>query len=505
MTLNDSFSINVKLLSVDHQNERVQKGKLVLHRPGFLAHPVRKNQRWLFFVPNGFGHANKYAFKNKCLMVALILGYTRKKSFISAEAMTLWECMSQLHSADLHKQKLAGCAILREYINWTKIFIMNRVGPFPLKSTCNMFQKIFKMQVNVFSERRDYKMTFSSGSKYDPSLPQIYLLLEEEEHSSHVNLILKIKTFQGIYKKTCLGCKTRIGPYFNHNCRNDVCRLCQICQRKKLRKYFYTDEENIKEYCSAAIQPDISEKCPVCDLPFTQKNCKEVHMEKICHKGFYCQKCKSYEKKTLDHKSIEDLIETHTCGKALCKSCYKVVPNLPDHLCKLSPVKQQTFFSNIAFFSFTSEEENAEDEIISQRPMLCTVIYEDIERGSFKVKFIGETNLNLPETQSRHITFEYLPKFVKKEDRKIARNHRPVHFGNSMSRTKIGLLDQKIKKGNDAILTEKVIKYFIQEKFRSYTFMGLQSSDLVILILVIDRTFHQLFILFSESHFVNTS
>ena len=151
MRLNKTFGFNLKLLSVQAANHRIARGKLKLHKPGFLADPRHPRCKYLLFIGDGY-HLHPTAFRNKCLIICLILGYHRKVFIRDNSCIDEWNTICELNSYDTDKQAKAGKMLLEIYIKWCELLEINQKGPHTLTTTIQKFHTYFKMQVNVYSD-----------------------------------------------------------------------------------------------------------------------------------------------------------------------------------------------------------------------------------------------------------------------------------------------------------------------------------------------------------------
>ena len=113
LKLDKSFGINFKILSYDHAEESLRKGKLRLHVAGKTTKFIRK-QKFLYDPPNGF-YKNEDAFLNKCLLVCIAMG----------------QFLNMIHEGEEQKAKL---------------FTFSNSKPLPIKYGQEILQEIIHLE-----------------------------------------------------------------------------------------------------------------------------------------------------------------------------------------------------------------------------------------------------------------------------------------------------------------------------------------------------------------------
>ena len=200
-------------------NHRVQhKKNLTIHHPEGSRSRAPKEETFLLNLPEGFP-GGAYALHKKCVLTAAICGYYRKL-YLKDDSCSEWPAILRLKSDSQSDKKQGGLYLVGKIIDWTKRFKLKPLGPYPLKETLASIASQLSVQYHVFSESDKWKLIFSTGRGLDYSIPQIYLLLEKKDASSHLELITDLKKFFSAHKASCLSCKMQYSPHYTHKCKN---------------------------------------------------------------------------------------------------------------------------------------------------------------------------------------------------------------------------------------------------------------------------------------------
>ena len=236
VTLNDTFKINIKVLSVEHMKHK-EKKKIEKQQNRVLvglydkATDNRKRQ-WCFTIPHGFP-SNDSCFANRCIIVALTLGFylmkSRQETDNSKTFKKDYAVMSQVNSKNKSKAKSAGILLWKNTTKLCSEAHLSTNGPFELEDTIKKFSDTLMVQVHIFRNVVGNSLCYSYPTSFDSSLPQIYLHQSEpanqqNETISHVDLITKITTYFNDQGLTCFSCR----KFFRAKRYRHLCKYAKL-------------------------------------------------------------------------------------------------------------------------------------------------------------------------------------------------------------------------------------------------------------------------------------
>jgi hypothetical protein len=353
LRLNQSFRFNIKVLSVRHARERVQRGGF---NPHILNGTFKINKKkYLFFLPEGFEDYEN-VFSQNCLLLSIILGHYLNK-YLEIEGknyLTSYKTLAQINSTKNNLKKEAGLLLLEEAKRVALENDINFFGPHTLDELAPKLTNYFKCQLIIFNNLVGEKIAHMYPTSFDETKSTIYLLQEmTPDGKSHVSLINKIKAFFRLNFTICLYCekvfKSHSSLRLIHNCKKRT--LCESCNRYKANTDTYLNKENFINYC---VNGDLSLKCTKCEKTMNNQSCFKYHR---CF-GFFCLECKMFVKRKV-LKTVEETKKLHKCFEKFCNLCKKLTSNAA-HSCKLKKTLLDKYHPALGFFNLQIVGNNSE-------------------------------------------------------------------------------------------------------------------------------------------------
>ena len=348
LRLNQSFRFNIKVLSLRHANDRVQRG-------GFNPHLLNgsfsiNKKKYLFYLPEGF-EGSENVFAQNCLLISIILGHYLNKSLeFNGQnfCRTVYKCFSNINSKDIREQKKAGLAILDEVSRVCfENKIIDQMGPHSLDELAPKLTNYFDCQLIVFNNLISEKISYIYPPSFDDSKRTIFLFQEINcEGKSHVSLIDRLKYFQRLNFIICFYCekvfKSRSKIFYLHKCQKT--KTCNSCNRFLVKENTYLNKENFQNYC---LQENENLSCPKCLKTMNNKGCLKYHK---CSE-FFCEKCQLSIKRRVK-LSLEETKRLHKCFQKFCFICKSFTNSAILHTCTLQKTEIDKYQPALGFFNF---------------------------------------------------------------------------------------------------------------------------------------------------------
>lgn len=383
LEVDDSFKINVKVLSINHTREMRESGRPV-HVVG--AFSVVRRRSWCFEMPK----ISAADDENMCLPFSIIVGEAKERNGRSYAIMSAHN-KGKRASQDDHKLALSEIKgrfleIQRQCPNLRPV---TTGGKFELESTCQLLAGQLAVQIFVFDPTSEENLLYYKyPTETDFSRPLVMLYLDRT--NSHVYLILRYKVLlrQCGYRGICFGCgqKTK-GHDLPHRCLEFS--SCYACRR------IYSDENTFLGhhpyiFCNGKHAPKDDAlqgtKCEGCNFFVQSSQCKVSHKLNVCNCVYKCDKCKKVTWKNGKYRNQQALKQNHSCNSRKCKVCFDEVVDLEDHFCRMKkPSESGKQFPRLAFSTF---ELNYVDGLAI--PVFGTLIYEDSPGEFFQHQFDSE-------------------------------------------------------------------------------------------------------------------
>jgi hypothetical protein len=373
LKLDESFKVYLKILSIEHMkfknrmNGRVHKKrtkKFYKKHYGARIKAVKNyNYFWALDIPDSFpNEPRKCIFKNKCLILATILGLLQNIYYKSERQDTRFLQLQYLNSVCRKKKNLAGNLLLKEFNELILRTNIPEEGPHELEKTVLILHNVYNCQFYIFDGiDNTNKLKYLYPPVFDDSLIPIYLY-EPHDNPNHVVFIRNISSYFRGNLKICFACKKSFLTYnHKHFCKEK--QSCFSCRRFFSSPSTYEHEKLRNNYCDKNITKETSFLCSLCNVTCYSKHCYNGHKLLCSGKGTFGYKCLSCNKFTYRYGKLngEDLKKRHICGGTKnCNCCRKVKEE--NHLCPLiKDIVSTQNYTNIAFLTseyFDSSIEN---------------------------------------------------------------------------------------------------------------------------------------------------
>lgn len=479
VSLDDSFFIKLRVLSLAHVEEKVRRGVMTRSGPwekqeyvgcgpSLLAKKY-PNSRWFNDSPLGY-EGKENAFSHQCLLFALTLALAKfKKIDISFEKLTARTARS-LKNKTLLKTQIGKK--VEETISWLcqKLFLTKQ-GPHSMQETIRVFTEKFKIGVIVHKWPNMLKTHFEWPLEFDADLPYFRLVLEEKGQGFHVTSVINGKTFRSVARGySCQACKKHIkNEKTVHRCK--IWKTCFGCHRFRTKK---EEGPYVNTVCKSSMENiDEFTMCEKCNVFLFSSNCAIFH-KKVCGLKFHCLECGRviYRNK---HSSLEKLKEYHkkTCQnfEKECFTCFETYTgNEKWHQCVLNMGRMQTEWNRVGFLGLLRQNEDV---------LIAHMIIEHARRGHFIQKL--ELNWQSPMTDKKQdlLFFNYQPQEFDVplcDNNPKANFNQPISDGGWFSEVTQRMEDNK----NSLLPHEKILLWFFQSpNSKNVTVLTVDPGDIV--------------------------
>lgn len=344
LKLNNSFRFNIKVLSLRHANDRIQRGSLRPHLLGGYSTTAKKG-KYLLCLPKGFEDFEN-VFAQNCGLIAIILGHFLNESI--EFGCTKFNEFKLLCNPD--KSKEAGQSFLSEVTKICEILSLDFRGPHSLEEIAPKLFGYFQDQLIVIDSGLN-KVVFRYPPIYNESLRHIFLLQELDEFRSHISLIEKVKLFQRLNGIICLFCDKQFhGKSLAHLCKSR--ETCPACLRFVLKDNTKILPNNQNLFCKREVET----VCQHCAAKTFNQLCQKIHK---CL-AFKCHKCDKMI--PVKKSSLKDRKKSHQCEEFHCKNCNTIVISGKDkHICRMKKTKLDQNQPALAFLNLQIVDENNAD------------------------------------------------------------------------------------------------------------------------------------------------
>ncbi len=363
LKLDDTFKVYLKVLSIDHMNykkrttgrlHKKRTNKFYKKHYGARIKPVKKyNYFWALDVPDSFpNEPKKNCFKNKCFILATILGLLQNKYYESEREDKRYLQLQYLNSVCAKKKNLAGKLLLKEF---NELIVKTNIpndGPYELEKTAFVLNKEYKCQFYIFDGiDNTNKLKYLYPPIFDDSLIPIYLY-EPHDNKNHIVFIRNLNSYFKANLKICFACKKTFLTYnHKHFCKEK--KSCFSCRRFFSSSSTYSHEKLKSNYCDKNITNESYQICSLCNVTCYSIHCYNGHKLICSGKGTFGYKCLKCNKFTYRYGKLngEDLRNRHICGeRKKCTFCHK--DKEENHLCQLiKDVIPTQNYTNLAFLT----------------------------------------------------------------------------------------------------------------------------------------------------------
>jgi hypothetical protein len=218
LELNDTFTVYVHVLSIDHVQfkKKNPKPKVQNRRKKYGTNSSESNRlSWAIEVPNGFTK-NPNIFQGECFLTSIVLGHLQNEYFKSNKKDRRFIYAQNINSKRQKSKNYAGKIILKELTKLKKELNISQ-GPHEIESIASSICNHLNCQIFIFSgfgNSTNLKRMFPKT--LDDSLEPIYLF---ETQVNHVIFIRHISVFFSRNRKICIYCKKSFkSSRFLHRC-----------------------------------------------------------------------------------------------------------------------------------------------------------------------------------------------------------------------------------------------------------------------------------------------
>lgn len=329
-------------------------------------------------------------FKHDCLLVSCILvalfhHFLQGSKELYFYFKPLWHKKRQLHPNVIPK-------VLHDFqdlIFDVKTFLeLNPFGPYD-STLIEPMHYLFESQITIIkSLNEEYALIERYPKKFDNSLPQIFLYMEQP---NHVVAIINLHKFFNQNKAFCMYCLKTYNccnyTYNRHTCnlREFHCNHCNFPLANSLttRKYLHLP----MKYCYKNLEENNPLSCKRCKNSFPTQSCFNNHKLLVCKTLKYCNYCKQ----RFYH------FEQHSCEKKFfCKQCFTHTSTRNTHFCKFYQVKPTKAWRKMIFFDFQFFGSSIVPNAV--------IVRDEISPGEFREIFWGEDDCNI---RSQNYCFDY--------------------------------------------------------------------------------------------------
>ena len=344
LTLDKSFKVQFKILSVQHVTHRI------LNDPNYIVHLHESEMpgngdktHFPEYVYNFSTYCWEHmdiCFHNLCFYLCLILSLARYDYSLKTDLTTYPEILTCQSRKDN-----TGCQLIHTLITKLK-------SSFPNYSWERMLRAISAektVQFHFFDADLDYRFVESYPSQFSFSLRPIYFCYFRNRE--HLTLILDYSKFCSKNAKYfCFSC----GKYFKskksfqHRCyKVNTCFAC--CRPVYQVSYVEHFEDQFCKSESAKPSEEKYENCAKCNLTTKTELCFKFH-KKVCSQGAKFDCCDTFLYNSA-FSSQKLLKENHKCSEKKCQFCHAhYYHNLgPSHQCKFQAYQPMEGFPTLAF------------------------------------------------------------------------------------------------------------------------------------------------------------
>jgi hypothetical protein len=483
-----------------------EKPNFVLNRVSQESMPVgagvkeKHGRGWRLPTPEGYKCKDKSKecfFKDKCLLVSLVLARLREKCLQNPERDNLSWLQSYFEAPSKGLGKKGGEVIAEEINILIETLALPAVGPYSV-TVCDQIATLWQCQIVVYDTATPPSINGIFPRPFSHSKPIISLLLSTTLPGvSHVEIIKNLASFWNVQGFVCLseGCRFKTKHYenFRHLCRVKNYESCFLCHRTLKNADTYTNVETEPLFCDSKTSKDaFKEHCPGCNLVIGSLSCKQAHLKRgFCsRKGWQCPICKK-----ITSGLQKQVRSAHVChAKKRCKHCFEEVED-ENHLCNFNLPRLPKHFDNIGFLHFLSSSckatcvqcFNNESEgkkccpvhslgpEQEQVPIVCTFSFEQGKRGHFSSSTLFDPLLNIDAChRPDYLDFSYIPSHALfgseslslSKEKKTYNFNKPRRRDTAFESQMINLQERRTK-----TLAETFLCKVLSEEFRNFCFV----------------------------------
>ena len=408
-----------------------------------------------------------------CLLVSILIGFEHIKYLRNLDSN--YKSLSYIDSEVSIKQKSVLKKLYPLYSDAVnKSGPLTWTGPHNLESCADFLDQI-QCQVHILTLNPKTCHVESYPEENQPARDQIYLLTTSQEEESHVDLILRPKSFFRKHGEYCIHCgrTASMAGSYRHVC-NKKGAQCSACRRPYLNEGDKIHPDLSPAYCLSKITPkETVNDCSKCNKQFLTKECKQNHTLAVCRRGFRCPKCN----KNFACRGESDRIErmnSHKCNSVKCSICHTFYLPTEAHWCPLSKSKNQKNHPNLALLSICySSMKCLDGRDTYLEPNMCVLFAEESERSTYQGMSFG---LNHESDLDEMALDKYTPDDLIESCKYNCRG-RKIGFNNEMATPENFHFPQEHNK-----VMIKLFKYMLVTKktqYKNMTIVVPSAKDLV--------------------------
>ena len=465
MTLDNSFKVIFKVLSVAHVNHRILNDPDYVphrHRSEIPGHIDSKKEfpSYIISFPSFCKLHNFDCFENQCVPLTIQFCLARKEFKEKGKSEAYFEFINFKSS-----QNASSCKKMHKFMSEYK----EKNNQKSFVNQLATFVNEFRMQFHFFDADQDYKFIESYPPVFSHDWFPVYLCyFHNQKHlttfSDYAMFCSKKKQF---YCFACAKYFTRRLSFF-HRC--NVTKTCFACCRPFAKESFY-DPQSIS-FCDSEIAKPYEityDRCQKCNMTFTTKNCKNNHF-RVCHRGVKFECCGHYIYKAEGFSSHKALKENHQCSEKKCPNCHAHLRENVDktHQCTMLKYDISKSFPTLGYIHFMKENPSGLNCYVCQtmpgcayhsskdglhyKPALCS-LYIPKSPTTFEVSTFTSYNISLTKKKIETIQSEqFFSKGV------------PIDSEHDFS-------ELKAKDPSSLSLLEELMQFIILEKVSKITFL----------------------------------
>ena len=459
LTLNDSFKIVMKVISMEHVSHRILNDNSYVPHVASNEQPGHASSRnYPEFIHSEKGYCKthlRFCFEQDCVFLCILVALSVKG-------------ISQYPQNDdeLH----------------TKIELLKSQSESGMENILLEASKNYFLQFHIFDADLNFQLVHSYPSEVDYSLNQIYLCLFNNQ--SHLTYISDYQRFCKVNKKySCFSCQKQFKRKedFFHRCQK--IDTCFACCRPMAKDEFILDSDHFCDVNISRPEQIVNEQCQRCNLILITKSCVKFH-SRVCRRGFKFECCNTYTYKSSFSSNIEEIKAKHVCSRIKCSHCRGHLTSTLDenHQCIMKKYLPSKNMPTIGFIHFLSENTSG---------LNCYLCGKSEKKCDFHSTFATEGTLQpcfcslwVPKSKSEFSLSEFSIYFPPEKNKEII----AFDFAQSISKPdstyQHEFSELKSKSEASIPMKQQIMQFFASESINNMTFLcNCYTGEMMIFIL----------------------
>ena len=459
LTLNDSFKIVMKVISMEHVSHRI------LNDDSYVPHVARNEQPGHFlnrtypdFIHSEKGYCKaheRFCFDQDCVHLCILIA-------LSVKGISQYP----KNDEELH----------------TKIELLKSQSDLGMENTLMMASKNYFLQFHIFDADLNFQHAHSYPSEIDYSLNQIYLCLFNNQ--SHLTYISDYQRFCRINKKyTCFSCQKQFKSKvdFFHRCQK--IETCFACCRPLAKENFLIDCDRFCDVNISRPEQVVNEQCQRCNLILITKSCGTFH-SRVCRRGFKFECCNTYTYKSSFSSNISEIKAKHVCTRIKCSHCRGHLTSTLDenHQCIMKKHNPSKKMPTLGFIHFLKENTSGLNcYLCSQSKKKCDFHSAFVTEGTFQPCFCS---LWVPKSASEFSLSEFSIYFPPKKNKEIIAFDYTQFISKPDMNCTHEFSELKSKPEKTLPMKQQIMQFFASENINNMTFLcNCYTGEMMIFIL----------------------